>query len=164
MSLSQFNINVQVLYALQTPNSNFGPNVLNPLVNSFSLNGLNINQWSFFLAQFVQVSPSGGTANVNVNSFTDLQGNACTMQHALGIMIFPTGSDVVLSPGASNPLTWFFGGSTQSVDIPNGGIFVLCNSYGGEGVGVSPSNANLKLTNNGGSPATVYFFVIGSPS
>lgn len=163
MSLSQFNINCSILYAETSPNSAFGPTTINPLINSFNLNNLSLGQFPLLLASNVTLAGSGGTTTYDLSGFEDLLNNNQSMVHALGIFIMPTGADVVLSPGASNPLTWFFGGSTQSITIPNGGIFLLSNPYNASGQIVDGTHKTLKLTNNGVSSSNIYFFVVGGP-
>lgn len=163
MSLSQFNINCSILYAQTSPNNAFGPTAVGPLINSFNLNNLNFGQFNLLLASNVTLAGSGGTTTFDLFSFEDLLNNNQAMGHSLGIFIMPTGADVVLQPGASLPLTWFFGGSTQTVTIPNGGIFLLSNPYNATGQVVDATHRTLKLTNNGGSPSNVYFFVVGGP-
>lgn len=161
MSLSQFNINCSILYAETSPNSAFGPTTTSPLVNNFNLNDINLGTFPLLLASNITLAGSGGTTTYDLFDFEDLLNNDQVMGHSLGIFIMPTGADVVLTPGASFPLTWFFGGSTQSITIPNGGIFLLSNPYSATGQVVDATHRTLKLTNNGVASSNIYFFVVG---
>lgn len=71
----------------------------------------------------------------------------------------PLPGEVVLSPGAANPLTWFFGSATDSITIPTGGAQIFC---GGTVAGaVSGTAKTLKFANNGSNTVTVKAALLG---
>jgi hypothetical protein len=77
-------------------------------------------------------------------------------------MVLPTGSNVVVSPGSSNPLTCFFGGSTQSINVTAGGIFLYSSAATDTGFAVTSTAKTLKFDNSGSTSLSLQVVIVGS--
>jgi hypothetical protein len=93
------------------------------------------------------------TVTLNLNSFSNLLGQAVTATKGIGLMVKATAADLKIEPGATNPLAWFWGGTTPSVTIKAGGFFLIGD--GGTAT-ISASTCNLKITNLSGSITATY--------
>lgn len=119
-------------------------------------NGLSF--WNQLNAQSVTLLPNT-SQDIDCYAFTNLCNGAVTATAALGVALYPVGGNVTITPGGSNPLNWFFNGSstatTAGLIAYNNGVFV--NSLPGSDTGtvaISPTSRTLRLTNGNGS-ATV---------
>lgn len=98
----------------------------------------------------------------DISSFTNLVGETVTTGHVLSLMITPTGTGAtcVLSPGASNGLTWFFGGTSPTLTIPIGGVEVHSDSPTGPGTVVDSTHKTLRITNGGSANLTASVVIV----
>lgn len=99
---------------------------------------------------------ASASATIDLYSITNLLGEAKTLTKAVGIMVKATTTNMKIEPGASNPVTWFFGGTSPSISIKAGGFFLLGD--GGTAV-LSATDRNLKITNLSGSVTGTYNLV-----
>ena len=96
---------------------------------------------------------ASANTTINLNSFTNLLGVAATCTKGIGFIIKATAADLKIEPGASNPLGWWWGGTTPSITIKAGGFFLIGD--GGTAT-ISASACNLKITNLSGSVTATY--------
>lgn len=100
---------------------------------------------------------AAGTQAVDFYSFTNLAGESVTATkiYAVVIVVTGAGSSVKVEPHGTNPLTWFFAGTTPSITIPGsatpGGLFVFSEG------GTETMNATTRqwLLTCSGATATV---------
>jgi hypothetical protein len=110
---------------------------------------------SVFSARYTILA--AGTQAVDFYSFTDLAGNAVTATKIYGVLIVVTGagSSVKVEPHGTNPLTWFFAGTTPSITIPGsatpGGMFLFSEG----GTEVLSATVRQWLLTCAGATATV---------
>lgn len=102
---------------------------------------------------------SGGSTTVDFfASFNDLLGTSNSLTKAAGLLVLPTGSGVVVQPGAANPLAWFlgtFGGSGSPVGtltVHSGGCLLF---YDGSTQTVDATHRNVLFSETGGNPLTL---------
>jgi hypothetical protein len=128
---------------------------------TYNLGGLDIAVFNQLYA--VQLSLATGISQtIDVTSLTNLVYETFSYGHITTIVVLPTGSKVTIQPGASNPLTWFFGGSTQSVTVPAGGVFLFSTDAGGDGDVAITTNKTLEFTNSGSTPLLCDVILLGS--
>jgi len=93
---------------------------------------------------------ASATATIDLQALTTLLGETDAWTKVQGILLTVDsgGGNIKLGQGASNPLTWFFGGTTPTITVQAGGFFAL-----GDGATstVSSSVKTLKLTNLSGA-------------
>lgn len=111
---------------------------------------------------YVTQGTLAASANTTVDlfSFTDLLGQSISMVRVYAIMLKAATDSLKIEPGATNPLTWFFGGTTPSITIPAGGGFLFSQTTAAT---VSSTVRNLKLSNPGSVTMTYNIAVIGGP-
>ncbi len=126
--------------------------------------------WNQNNAQQVTIN-AAGTADIDCYAFTNLSGGSVTSTTAaLGLVVMPSGGHVTITPGATNPLYWFFNGTstatTAGIVAYNGGCLLNCKPGSDTGTTVvDATHRNLRLTNGGSASITVTVAVIlASPS
>lgn len=141
------------------PDTKFGP-------MNRSLNVLFSARLSSIINKFYPAQISlgiGGTQDLNVNdaTHTDPAGGSAQMTKIAGILVFPVGSSVKVTLGASNPLNNFFlRGTSPEFHVADGGV-------GGsvwpeaKAVTVSGSVNKLTFTNTGAGAVVVDVLVYG---
>lgn len=100
---------------------------------------------------YVNVSLSASaSATYDLRSLTSLLGesSAWTKVQGIKLSVDTGGGDVKLEPGASNPATWFFSGTTPAITVKAGGFVALGD---GSSYTISATVKTLKLTNTSGS-------------
>jgi hypothetical protein len=130
---------------------------------SANLNGISFTTFNqLFAAQYTILA--AGTQVIDLSTFTNLVGEATGLGHALTISMTVTGTNanVALSPGASNGLVWFFGGTSPTISLTTGCSFCFSGPAAGPGQVVNGTHKNMLLTNNGSGTATVKVVVLGS--
>jgi len=105
---------------------------------------------------------ASGTQSINLNSFNDAFKQAVTNTKAIAFMFVGIGNlaKVKLEPDSSNPLTWFFAGTTPSVTLQcgtGGCCFMICD---GIAATLSGTVANFKITNTGSATLTLNVFAL----
>jgi hypothetical protein len=103
---------------------------------------------------------ASASTTVDLFSFTDQLGQSVSMVRVYAIIAKTADSSLKVEPGATNPLTWFFGGTTPSLTIPSGGGFCFAQNTAAT---VSASARNIKLTNTGAVTLTYNLAIIGGP-
>jgi hypothetical protein len=97
-------------------------------------------------------------------AFTELAGGTMTPTAIIGMIAKVTGTTAILKiePGATDPLTWFFGGATQSITVGTGGAFAY---YDPDPETITAGSAcEIKLTNTGAAAMVAYVgYVVGTP-
>ena len=96
---------------------------------------------------------ASANTTINLNSFTNLLGQAVTVTKGIGFIIKAAAADLKIEPGATNPLGWWWGGTTPSITIKAGGFFLIGD--GGTAT-IGSSACNLKITNLSGSLTASY--------
>jgi hypothetical protein len=109
---------------------------------------------------------ASGTATVDLNgSVTDVFGATVNLLHVKAIILLAAAgntNDVQIGPGAANPFTGPFGGTTPYVAVSPGEMFMITKGSGAAaGWGVTASTADiLKLANSGGGSSVTYTLVV----
>lgn len=161
MPLLSANLNSTIQWSLIQNNTPFTSTTQQGAL-TFNLGSLNTSIFNeIFVVQYV--IPANDTQVIDLTIMEDLLNNDFAFGHALTLFIIPTGSNCTLSPGTSYPLQWFFGGTTQSVTITNGGFLCYSEPVSGPGSIVSPTARTLLLT-AGNAQLTVSVGIIGSTS
>lgn len=96
---------------------------------------------------------ASANTTINLNSFTNLLGQSVTATKGIGFIIKAAAADLKIEPGATNPLGWWWGGTTPSITVKAGGFFMIGD--GGTAT-ISGSACNLKITNLSGSVVATY--------
>ena len=165
MALTALQLQALINWTLDTPITGFADSIQADPGQAFNIASIATAEpiFDLLLASNYSIASGGGTQTYDLFSFNDLQGNAASFSEngALSLYILPLVGNVVLSPGAANPLTWFFGGTTPTVMLTAGGVFVFSLPPVGPGQTVDATHRNLTLTNNGASTASGYFFAVG---
>lgn len=156
MALTSATLSLALQYAFEKANTGFADTKVGPKRRTYTL-GSSAAWDSLRLVEY-SIAASG-TQTIDMSAFTDLAGTAITPSKALVLILIPTGAGVKLEPGASDPLTWFFAGTTPSVSIPVGGLFVYAEPVGQT---VDATHKNLKLTNLSGSVTLTVDVIAGT--
>jgi len=96
---------------------------------------------------------ASGTATIDLQAVTTYLAESTAWTKVQGILLTVDsgGGNIKIEPGASNPLTWFFSGTTPAITVKAGGWFGLGD---GSVFTVSSTVKTLKLTNLSSSLAT----------
>lgn len=101
---------------------------------------------------------AAASATIDFYSFTDELGTAVTATKLLGILIKATasvtGGQLKIEEGASNPLTWFFSGTTPAITLDVGTAGASFMVMEGTTQTLSSTVRNLKLSNPGSQTIT----------
>lgn len=102
---------------------------------------------------------ASASSTIDLSAFTDPFGDAGSATKVLGILLLPAagGGDAVLSPGATNPATWFFGGTTPTHTVKAGGAFL---HFEPAGTTIDATHKTLTLTNASGTLACTCTVVV----
>lgn len=96
---------------------------------------------------------ASGTQSIDLRNFVDLLNvSHTTTNKVIGMMLSVSGANVKLEPGTTNPLTWFWTGTTPVLTVKAGGF--LCFGDGDSTV-LDLTHSTLKLTNLSGSVSAV---------
>jgi hypothetical protein len=93
----------------------------------------------------------------DLRSLTDFLGQSFSLSRAYAISVVMTSGSATISPGASNPLQWFFNSTTANVTITSGNSFMFAQK--GSAI-VSNSAKTILVTNPSGLSACVYKIAI----
>lgn len=110
----------------------------------------------------------GADTTIDLQSFTNLAGEAVVFTAVLGIVVrvVPTvaasaGVSLTITPGASNGLAWF-AGATDGLVVGANESFALCGDPDGDGVTVDATHKTLNFENTGADAASVTVVIVGS--
>jgi hypothetical protein len=161
--LTQVSLNASLTWQLARAVAGFTDVLHGPETAAFTLATLDTAVWNeLFAAQYV-VAGSGGTQTVDLRTFNDLPGNAVTADKALVFVVLVAGAAtdrLNVKPHGTNGLQWFFGGTTEGVNVPGGGLLLFADAE--PGVTVDATHKQLLLTNNGGGSLTVKLLALVS--
>lgn len=129
-----------------------GPDSVSP---SVTLDVTSINRlgyWNISLA-------ASGTATYDLTSVTTLisETDAWTKVQAIVLTVDSGGGNIKLEPGASNPATWFFSGTSPAITVKAGGFLALGD---GSTYTIDATHKTLKVTNTSSSLAVTGKLVI----
>jgi hypothetical protein len=93
----------------------------------------------------------------DLRSLTDFLGQSFSLSRAYAISVVMTSGSATISPGASNPLKWFFNSNTANVTITSGNSFMFAQK--GSAI-VSNSAKTILVTNPSALSACVYKIAI----
>jgi len=159
MGLSNLSFNPTVTWSLAKTNGAFG-NTTQMGSKGFNFNGISLITYNQLYAATLSLGATG-SQTVDLTSLTNLVGESVDFISALALIVIPSGSECTIQPGASNPLQWFFGGTTQSVVVPDGGFFAFSMKPTGTGEAVDSTHKNLKFTNSGATPLSLDVVIVG---
>ena len=92
-----------------------------------------------------------------LRSLTDFLGQSFSLSRAYAISVVMTSGSATISPGASNPLKWFFNANTANVTITSGNSFMFAQKASAI---VSGSAKTILVTNPSGLSACVFKIAI----
>jgi len=149
MPLTTASLNATFAFSLFETNVGFPQTTMGPGVITFNLNDLVIptiaNQC--FAIQY-NMAPSA-THTLDLTSLTNQVFDVFAFGHVSMFILTTVGNEITISPGASNPLQWFFGGTTQSIVVPAGGLFVYSGDGATTGTVVDATHKTIKITATG---------------
>lgn len=125
------------------------------------LTGSGINGADFMYVEDINI-PASGSQALNLQALVGPLGEAINFARVKAIIILPDPtnvSDIVLAGGATNPFLGPLGGTTPSLTAPPNAQISLVNPTAA-GWAVASGNANLKLSNDGGSAAVTGKLII----
>ena len=93
----------------------------------------------------------------DLRSLTDFLGQSFSLSRVYAISVVMTSGSATISPGASNPLKWFFNSNTANVTITSGNSFLFAQKASAI---VSGSAKTILVTNPSGLSACVYKIAI----
>jgi hypothetical protein len=162
MPLTQVSLNNTLSFTLSGTTNGF-PVSAGPDNIASNLQGINTTTWNQLFAQTYSITASG-TQAFDLTSFTNLISESVTLMHALVLVIQVTGTNAVvtLGPSASNGLVWFFGGTSPTIAVPNGGFFAYSLGAASTGQVIDSTHKSMTLTNTGSGTATVVISILGS--
>lgn len=100
---------------------------------------------------------AGANVTYDLQALTDSIDGSIVATRIFGLEIKSSGSSLKIEPGASNPLTWVFGGTTPSLTIPAGShIAIGCATHST----VSGTDKTIKISNPGGTTLTYTLVLI----
>lgn len=93
----------------------------------------------------------------DLRSLTDFLGQSFSLSRAYAISVVMISGSATISPGASNPLQWFFNSTTANVTITSGNSFLFAQKASAI---VSGSAKTILVTNPSGLSACVFKIAI----
>lgn len=93
----------------------------------------------------------------DLRSLTDFLGQSFSLSRVYAISVVMTSGSATISPGASNPLQWFFNSTTANVTITSGNSFLFAQKASAI---VSGSAKTILVTNPSGLSACVFKIAI----
>lgn len=105
-----------------------------------------------------RVLAAAASHTYDLTTIINFFGESVTFTKARALHLAVQGGQIALSPGASDPLTWFFGGTSPSITLPDGSFITI---GGGSNATVSGTAKNLTITNTGATSATYQITIIG---
>lgn len=94
----------------------------------------------------------------DLQALTNFFGDGIVFTKARALHLSVTGGQITLSPGAADPLTWFFGGTNPTLTLPNGSFITIGM---GSNATVSGTAKTLTITNTGATSATYQITLVG---
>jgi hypothetical protein len=169
MPLTDFEIGASIAWTFTLAQSPFQQRTQGPdQTLTFQGNAVNLGIWNNVLASTFTLAPSSSMTIDLGAQFTNLNGEVVTPAKALGLYLSPTGGDVTIAPGPTNPFDWFFnnasGNATNGLKAFNNGV-LLNFGDGADTTGTTiGSGSRCLVLNNASGSATVtgaYGFLLG---
>ncbi len=129
----------------------------------FTGNGVDTTTFNQLFTAYYTIL-AAGTQVIDLFSFTNIVNEAVAFTKVYELFILVdtgSGGNILVQPGASNALQWFFNGSTQGINLPNGTGVCYMLPISGTGQTVDATHRNILLTNSGGSTVGVKITVMG---
>jgi hypothetical protein len=101
-----------------------------------------------------------GSQTLDLTSLTDLTYQAIDFSAILYLVAIPTGSGVIVGPGASNGIDIF--GSTNTVTVPQNGALLWSGDPAGTGLAVSGTHKTILFTNTTGEALSLDVVIVGA--
>ncbi len=163
MPLSDLQLATKVSASFQAADGDFpgvsqGPNELR-----FNLTGIDLTDFDQAYVNVLTIAPSG-TTTVNLQSFTNLAGEAVVLTSVLAIFVKVEGATGVLTikPGSSNGLAaWFFPGTTNPVTLKHGDMLCVARDPGETPVVVDATHKTIDFSNTGAASIDVSVVIVG---
>lgn len=156
MSLTTCTISGGIRWSQEKTNTGFAASKQGPdnLIDSVSPPVATVNQ-IFAESRTIAASAS---YTYDLQALTNFFGEAVVLTKARALHLGVSGSTVKLEPGAADPATWFFGGTTPSISLPDGSFITIGwnTNYT-----VSATAKTLKITNTGATSATIQIAIVG---
>lgn len=154
MALTLSNVNAEIGWTQTKTNTGYGSIKQGPDKLTATLAPA-VATYNELLAVQGTLAASASTT-IDLYSITNLFGESKTLTKGIALMVKATTTGMKIEPGASNPLTWFWGGTSPSITIKAGGFILLGD--GGTAT-ISATDRNLKITNTSGSTTGTYDLV-----
>jgi hypothetical protein len=129
-----------------------------------TLSGVDLAEWSQVYAAVIPLAGAADTT-IDLQSFTNLAGEAVVMDKVFGIFVKVTPDDseapdteIVIEPGASNGLVWDMADVTVKADQT---YCMVEDADNVVGTVVDATHKTLKLSNVGVDDATVTLIIFG---
>lgn len=100
---------------------------------------------------------ASSTHTYDLRALTDFLGQPLTLSRVYGISIVMVSGSTTISPGASNPLQWFFKSATANVTVTSGNSFLFAQK---DHAIVNSGAKTILVTNPSGLSACVYKIAI----
>src|SRR4051812_40278269 len=121
MALTQCSVAMSFSWAFSVAVAGFQSRTQGPDSLSYSLSP---DVATFNEAYVAKLSlAASATADIDLQSFTDVNATAVVLTKVIGLFVVPTGtgSACEVKPGASNGLAWYWAGTGPTLTVPAGG-------------------------------------------
>ena len=156
MALTSSVITGKIQWSQVKNNSGFAPTKQGPDYIASSI-APPINTINEIFAE-TRVLAAAASHTYDLTTMINFFGEAITFTKARALHLAVQGGQIALSPSASDPLNWFFGGTAPSITLPDGSFITI---GGGSNATVSGTAKNLTVTNTGATSATYQITIIG---
>ena len=114
MPLTQLSITGQISWAQSLPIPNFQPRNQGRDSKSFNANGVDLDKYNEIYAAVFELSDGMGV-EIDLQAFPNLLAEPISFERVLAmeVLVQGEGCEVQVSPGDTNPLDWFFRGSSD---------------------------------------------------
>lgn len=96
---------------------------------------------------------ASASVTIDLQTATDYLGQTLALTKVIAVMLAATTTDMQYSPGATNGLTWFLGGTSPTVSVKAGGFFLVGD---GSAFTVSGTAKTITVTNLSSTAAGTY--------
>ena len=163
-SLTQLTLSASMQWALSKANTGFAATKQGSDNNTYSSTLTSFATWTEIFLQQMTITAASFN-EFSLRTFTNLVGVSVTAGHILAIEIVPTGTGATcaVTPGTTNGLTWYWTGTSPSLNVPINGCEFHCEDPAGTGTVLDATHNTLRITNGGGSDLTVKVTAIVGP-
>ncbi len=168
VNLTQLSFLISLGWAMSKENPGFTDSEQGPGSRYFTLGGIDLTVFNKVWVEDFEVD-AGNFVDIDLQDLTDLLYEQFAFNKVLAIGMIVTDLDQTsmcnLSPSPSDGLQWFFGGASDSINIPPGGAFALSGSKslpggtaGPEATPVTPTEKNIRVSNTGAETVSMIIF------